>query len=152
MAAKIHLRLARPEDGSQLLVWRNDAITRCNSLSSDFVTAEQHTKWLTNSLKNPDRQLYIAETDDIAIGTVRVDSSANTHTISWTLAPEYRGKGLAKAMVAMLVKRLRGTIVAEILPGNTASIRVAEHAGLRYQYSRNNILYYGSQRPNTPED
>ena len=130
MAIKIHLRLARPEDGSQLLVWRNDAITRCNSLSSDFVTAEQHTKWLTNSLKNPDRQLYIAETDNIAIGTVRVDSVANTHTISWTLAPEHRGKGLAKQMVRQLVHKLSGNIVAQILPGNIASMRVAEYAGL----------------------
>lgn len=146
MTVDVTLRRATMADADVLLQWRNDALTRQFSLNQAEVTEQQHRQWLQHSLNSTTRQLLIAEHAGKAVGTVRVDSDQHKHVISWTLAPEQRGRGLAKAMVALLVNRLEGNIVAEILPVNSASIRVAEYAGLRYQHSHNNILYYGCRR------
>lgn len=142
MSDKLSLRLARLEDAPLLLAWRNDETTRRNSIVQDVISSKQHEKWLAESLTNPARQLFIAQINDTAIGTVRVDSNADVKTISWTLAPEHRGKGLAKEMVKFLVDKLNGSILAQILPDNIASIRVAEHAGLKYQRTENGIMYF----------
>ncbi|SEH99704.1 Protein N-acetyltransferase, RimJ/RimL family [Rheinheimera pacifica] len=147
MSVSVMLRLATMADAELLLRWRNDADTQRFSLNSDQITEQQHIRWLQQSLSNPQRRLYIAEYADQPAGTVRVDSTADYHRISWTVAAEYRGKGLAKAMVKLLVSQLTGTIVAEILPGNTASVCVAEYAGLTYQNTHNGIMYYESQTP-----
>lgn len=142
MALSLHFRPATMADASKLLQWRNDVLTRKFSLNSETITEQQHRVWLNDSLNNPQRQLYIVELDKQPIGTTRVDSEHNQHTISWTLAPEFRGKGLAKAMVAQLVNGLAGKISAEILPANTASVCVAEYAGLTYDKTENGIMYY----------
>lgn len=147
MDVSVRLRLATMADAARLLYWRNDPDTRRYSLNAEQITEQQHMLWLQQSLSNPQRLLYIAEYADQPVGTVRVDSTENLHRISWTLAAEFRGKGLAKAMVRLLVSQLTGTIVAEILPGNTASVRVAEYAGLTYQNTYNCIMYYEYQTP-----
>lgn len=146
MNVSVRLRLANTTDAERLLQWRNDSETRRFSLNPGYVTRQQHLHWLQNSLSDPQRRLYIAEYDGKPVGTARIDSTAECHRISWTVAAECRGKGVAKAMVKLLVSQLTGKIVAEILPGNRASIRVAEYAGLHYQCSRNNIAYYSCQR------
>lgn len=142
MSVSVRLRLANIADAERLLQWRNDAETRRFSLNPEYVTKQHHLHWLQNSLSDPHRRLYIAEYYGQPAGTARVDSTAECHCISWTVAAEYRGKGVAKDMVRSLVNQLKGKIVAEILPGNTASIKVAQYAGLTYQRTRNNIMYY----------
>ena len=147
MSVSVRLRLATMADAERLLHWRNDPDTRRFSLNAEHVTAQQHVHWLQQSLSDPQRRLYIAECSGQPVGTARVDSTAECHRISWTVAAEYRGKGLAKAMVKLLVSQLTGKIVAEILPGNTASVKVAQHAGLTYQSTQNGIMYYEYQTP-----
>jgi RimJ/RimL family protein N-acetyltransferase len=142
MPSAVTLRPASMADADMLLTWRNDALTRHFSLNRQAVSAEQHASWLVKSLNNPQRQLFIAEYDGVAVGTVRADSAQEQHSISWTLAPEYRGKGLAKEAVSAIVNRLSGKIIAQILPGNIASVRVAEYAGLTYRNTENGIMYY----------
>ncbi|MDP2715592.1 GNAT family N-acetyltransferase [Rheinheimera sp.] len=147
MTASVRLRFATMADAERLLHWRNDADTRRFSLNAEQITEQQHMRWLQQSLNNPQRKLFIAEYANQPVGTVRVDSTADCHRISWTVAAECRGKGLAKAMVKLLLSQLTGKIVAEILPGNTASIKVAQHAGLTYQNTHNGIMYYEYQTP-----
>lgn len=142
MNESVRLRLATMADAERLLHWRNDPSTRRFSLNPELITKQQHMHWLQQSLSNPQRRLYIAEYAYQPIGTVRADSTAECHYISWTVAAECRGKGLAKAIVQLLVSQLSGKIVAEILPGNTASIKVAQYAGLTYQSTHNGIMYY----------
>ncbi|NRQ42308.1 GNAT family N-acetyltransferase [Rheinheimera sp. YQF-2] len=147
MRVSVRLRLATMDDADRLLQWRNDPDTRRFSLNAEHVTAQQHIHWLQQSLSDPQRRLYIAEYAGQPVGTARVDSTAECHRISWTVAAECRGKGLAKAMVKLLVSQLTGKIVAEILPGNTASVKVAQHAGLAHHSTHNGIMYYEYQTP-----
>lgn len=148
MHESVQLYLATIADAEQLLVWRNDSVTRMFSINTEEIKVEEHLKWLHQSLTNPHRQLFIANYSEQSIGTVRVDSTEIGHFISWTLAPEYRGKGLAKIMVKALVNRLSGNIIAKILPDNIASIKVALCAGLSYQCKKNGILYFKYHKNN----
>ncbi len=125
------LRAATAADAAKLLAWRNDEHTRAASHSQEPVSAEQHAAWLVRSLANPRRRLYVAEHDGEPVGTVRADEENGTWTLSWTVAPAARGRGLAKHMVASLAREITAPIRAEVKSGNAASARVAEHAGMR---------------------
>lgn len=147
MSLSLEFRLANMSDAPILLQWRNDLLTRKFSLHSEAITEQQHQVWLADSLNNSQRLLYIVELNMQPIGTFRVDSESSCqHVISWTLAPIYRGQGLAKKMVKQMVNCLTGSINAKILPQNTASIHVAQHAGLTYDKTENGVMYYVLQR------
>jgi RimJ/RimL family protein N-acetyltransferase len=92
------------------------------------------------SLANPNGQLLIAEHDGVAIGTVRLDFSGDRCELSWTVAPEARGRGLGSLMVAGAVPAAGGkNVVAEIKRGNSASIRIAAKAGFRFFEERDGL-------------
>jgi len=90
---------AKQEDWKILLEWRNDEKTRNNSINTSIISEAEHKNWFFASLNNPNRIIYIVEENNQKIGTVRVDKQADETYISWTVAPEYRGKGYGKQMV-----------------------------------------------------
>jgi len=82
------------------------------------------------------------EENGVPIGTVRADVSDGVHELSWTVAPNARGRGVAKRMVALLASRILEPIRAEVKPGNTVSTRVAEHAGMQFDCETDGVLHY----------
>src|SRR2546426_7001581 len=104
MRSRISLRRASWADLEMLLEWRNARMTRQGSHNIEEVTRDQHERWLEAILKNPNRQLCIAEEDGMPVGTVRadLDPSDGSHELSWTVSPKARGRGLGKEMVALL--------------------------------------------------
>lgn len=137
----MELRIATLQDWEILLQWRNDEATRKNSHNTDIVQPEQHIKWLQSVINNPNRMLYIAEDNGVLVGTVRADKEESGYELSWTIAPEARGKGYGKQMVKLLSDQL-GVCRAEIKQGNASSVRIAEYAGLNFQKEENGILHY----------
>ena len=142
----ISLRKVTFEDWSLLLAWRNDEMTRFNSHTTVLVAEESHKNWLKRALENSGQQLYIAEEDGIPVGTVRADFDEvlNDYLLSWTTAPEARGKGTGKRMVKALTDLLNTRIRAEIKSGNTASVKIAEFAGLIFKKEENGVLYFSN--------
>lgn len=139
----MQLRLATIEDAAMLLEWRNDAETRANSITQDIIMMDSHVAWLTKSLQNPMRELYIAEEDGQAIGTVRVDIlSDGAQELSWTVAPSVRGKGFGKQMIGLALQNLTGTIRAHIKLGNVSSIKIAEACGFQSMREHNGLLEF----------
>ena len=97
MTETVRLRPATLEDAERLFQWRNDSLTRAQSLQQQPVEWQAHLQWLQASLQNPDRQLYIAESAALAgqeqsliLGTVRADRTDGEYELSWTVAPEQR--------------------------------------------------------------
>lgn len=134
-------------DAELLLQWRNDDKVRRASNSMDVITKEQHLNWLSESLARSDRRLLVAELPDHrAVGTVRLDWDGRNWQVSWTVAPDARGAGIAKRMVRQSVSILNEPATAEVKAWNLASIKVAEAAGLR-EYRRDACKVYFS----TPE-
>lgn len=129
----IVLRRARADDTNRLLEWRNDPLTRQYSRNAGGVTPSEHEQWLKNTLASRTRVLCIAEVEGRAAGQVRLDVSGSLAEVSITVAPEFRGKGMASAMLTSVetIAREQGvvTLTAEIQPGNDASIRAFKRAG-----------------------
>jgi RimJ/RimL family protein N-acetyltransferase len=80
------------------------------------------------------------------VGTVRADfdEALNDYLLSWTTSPDARGKGTGKRMVKTLVDLLNTRIRAEIKSGNTASVKIAEFAGLTLKKEDHRVLYFSN--------
>ena len=110
----------------------------------DLVSKEQHQAWLQAVITNPYRKLFIAYQGEQPVGTVRADYAAHTdrHELSWTVAPNARGKCVGKHMVKHLVETLNTKARAEIKEGNGSSIKIATHAGLHLVAQKGDVLHY----------
>ena len=118
------IRPARMSDAELLFQWRNDPLTCAMSRSSDPASWDAHISWLTGRLARSEPHIYIAETST-PVGTFRLDGDE----ISYTVAPEARGKGIGLAMLCG-ASEMFGPLRAEIYERNTVSIRIAQRAGM----------------------
>jgi RimJ/RimL family protein N-acetyltransferase len=141
----ITLRPASINDADMLLDWRNDPGTRTASHSISEVVKEEHIAWLTKVLSNNNRRLLVAEEDGAPVGTVRADFSEGVWELSWTVAPNSRGRGVAKRIVALLAQQISEPNRAEVKTGNTASARIAEHVGMAFNREVEGILHYSRE-------
>jgi len=148
MALDIGLRAVSIEDAEQLLLWRNDETTRLASHQTQVLSLSEHQSWLAKSLCNPQRKLYIAQYLGQDIGTVRADYLIERQAwlLSWTLAPEKRGQGLAKHMVHAFVDVIDDDICAEIKDSNLASIKIALFIGCTLIDTKKTIQFYFKKR------
>lgn len=141
--ARYRLRDAVLSDAGDLFRWRNDRKTRLWSRDTSDVCWDQHLAWLKSTLRNPDRQLLIAEDERGAVGTIRLDLLDGVWQMSWTVAPEHRGKGVGAAIVQLAISRMTGErVFAEIKAANFASRRIAEKSGFRPRGDRDGMLIY----------
>ena len=113
------------EDADLLLQWRNDPLTREMSRNRSLVQKTEHMEWLSRQLAKTPPALFVAELNELPVATFRIDGD----TISYTVAPSHRGKGLATALLKQ-AHNLYGPLNAEISQKNAASIRAARSAGM----------------------
>ena len=156
MTETVRLRPATLEDAQRLFAWRNDPLTRAQSLQQQPVEWQAHLNWLQASLQNPDRQLFIAESagltgqeQPLTLGTVRADKTEETYELSWTVAPEERGKGWGSKMVAALIERLPAGAgyKAIVLLTNPASHRIAVSLAMQVQKHLATQTIYAGRKP-----
>ena len=116
-------------DWARLFAWRNDPLTRENSLSTVEVTLEDHMRWLTETLKRDDVRLFVATHPDsgVTVGTGRLNLKPDgVVELSLTVDPHQRGAGYAGQIIAGLVAHApAGTtrLRAEVRLANGASLR-----------------------------
>lgn len=138
----MHLRAVSIEDAPLLFEWRNDPLTRANSLSTDAVEYASHLAWVQRAIDSPMRDLYLAVVDGVPVGTVRFDRDGDVRELSWTIAPEHRGQGHGKQMVRLAAGMSALPVRAVIKVGNIASIKIAEAAGLGLVSASEGLLHY----------
>lgn len=139
----INFRPARIDDLLVLWSWRNDLLTRENSVDSNEISLESHRKWIEASLASENRKIFMAELDGDLIGTVRIDSQENSPSeLSWTVAPPFRQKGLGKRILITFLEKYPGQYSARIKRNNEASAKIAEAAGLQYFSEVGDILFF----------
>lgn len=143
----INFRYVNLEDKNDLLLWRNDPLTRKMSIEQNEISKEQHFNWLKNALSNKNISLYMVESKMNKIATVRFDTITDAIKVSINLNPTFRKKGFAKDILSLSIKEIRkkwsfNTIVAEIKDNNTASIKIFEHCGFKKKATNNKIHTY----------
>jgi RimJ/RimL family protein N-acetyltransferase len=131
---EVVLRPATAADRALLLAWRNDQDVVRYSLSGRPVAAAEHANWLTARLAEPALRLWIAEQAGEPVGQVRVDLEDETGTVSISVAPGQRGRGVGSRMLrALLIEMEADAAVRRLLAlvhrENTASLRSFERAG-----------------------
>lgn len=138
----MNLRLAGLEDWKLLLDWRNDPITRQNSIYTDVVSENTHKNWFTSSLTNPNIELFIFEDNFVPVGTIRCDFTDNRYfLLSWNVSPEHRGKGYGTRLLKVFLKDRKGLFVAKIKQNNLPSIKMVEKNGFTL-HERTDLLVY----------
>lgn len=128
-------------DAPLLLAWRNDAAARQASRNADQVSWSEHEAWLTRMLASTDHLMRIAEADGMPVGVVRADRGDGSWELSWTVAPQARGRGFGSHMLRRFVQSLDGRLVAVIRKDNAASIKIAAAAGLKFEREAGDFGY-----------
>ena len=137
-AGSVIARSATPADEVFLLTCRNDEQTRRWSRRSAVLAATDHRAWLTRTLADPDRRLWVVEQDGAPVATVRHDRIApGRYEVSMTVAPEARGRGWAAPSLRTAQRALQcvdpalRVIEAHIRMEHGASMAVFERSGYR---------------------
>jgi len=136
----LSLRRAARGDAARLFEWANDPVTRAQSFSTNPIAWDEHCAWLEQTLTDPSRYLYIVELDGGSgaaepVGQVRFDASGDgTAGVSLSLAPAWRGRGLAATALRLAITRVMSEsgisiVRALVKPSNDASIRSFLRAG-----------------------
>jgi UDP-2,4-diacetamido-2,4,6-trideoxy-beta-L-altropyranose hydrolase len=129
---KLLLRRATAEDATTIFEWQISPGTRDYARDPTPPTLAEHLDWFSTKLASPDTQCWVALRSERACGFVRLDRSGDEWEVSIVTAPQMRGQGLGKAMLAALKSVSSGErLVAEVLPGNEASHALFRAAGFR---------------------
>ena len=141
-------RDATNDDWELLLSWRNDPLTRRHSFSHEEIGEKEHRSWLARKLTDPNCRMVIVTLDNVPVGVLRLDRDGSIAEISYTVAPEARGKGCGTYMIGLAEKIAPEGVTkleANVLSDNPASIRCFEANG--YLSEENDGVYLFSKVP-----
>lgn len=103
---EVTLREISVEDAEYIVLWRSDPQVYRYFKEPRKITLHQHIQWFKESycLNNNRVDFIVLDSDQAPVGTVGViwDEGSKTAEVSYLIAPEHRGKGLAsKALYAL---------------------------------------------------
>ena len=131
------IRAAEPRDCIDVFLWRNDRISRKMSLNGERISLDEHVLWFASALSDPLCSIYICENmeDGVGYAVVRFVVRFDVATVSISLAPNVRGKGLSsnllRSTINLFVKSNPGivTLKAYVKHVNLSSRRMFDNLG-----------------------
>ena len=140
-ADNVYVRLALADDAAAVWPWRNSESTRRYFFDPSPVGLDTHVAWWKRSLVDPKRVLLIGSLGGRTFGVIRFDfDTSESAVISIYLDPAMTGKGMGRTLLLAGLSWLRenhpetNSVSAEILPENSASVRVFQSTGFSEQY------------------
>ena len=137
----VDVRLAIADDAEIVWPWRNSESTRRYFFDPSPVELDTHVAWWNRSLVDPRRVLLIGSFGGRAFGVIRFDfDTSESAVISIYLDPDMTGKGMGRTLLLAGLSWLKGShpeinsVSAEVLPENSASVRVFQAAGFSERY------------------
>ncbi len=130
-AAEMNLRPVEFEDAHLLLEWANDPEVRSSALNGETIEEAGHMRWLRGKLASSDTHMYIMQrADGTRVGQLRFDRVRDgEYEIDFSIAGEYRGRGLGKSILGLGIERLSkdlgatATLHATVKKNNPASAK-----------------------------
>ena len=143
----LSIRRAVEADSKDIWLWRNDPITKTNSINIDDICWDNHQLWFSKSLQNPDLFLYIGiDTENTKIGLCLFDVSGNEAKVSINLNPAFRNKKLSEPLLIGSIRQFykSSSIVlhATIKHFNIASEKCFKKAGFMHIGGDDEYKYY----------
>jgi len=135
---KVRLRPARPADARRLWRWANDPETRRASFTPGRIAWQSHLEWFRGKLASSTARIYLAVgPGGRVVGQIRFEvEHPGRAVVSLVVAPEARGRGIGKLMLAAGVGRSARDldirrIYAYVKRDNPASLSLFRAAGFR---------------------
>lgn len=140
---RVSLRFACTADTRRMFTWQCDEKTRQHSRNRTPPDLDDHREWVASALEDPSRFLTIILCDDKPAGVLRLDRidrrDPDCLEISILVAPDLQSRGIATAALQFCHKIWpRNRVLAEVMPGNTASRALFKRAGYR---AKSNDIY-----------
>lgn len=134
---RLHFREIDLSDAEYIVAWRSDPSNYMNFFAAHAVSLDEHLQWFERYLVDKTRfDFMILDEKGNRIGTVGLSNIRDESCeVNYMIGcKEARGKGYAteavRAVIDLAFKRFDLTSVyARILPGNIASLKVAENVG-----------------------
>ncbi|MDE2040064.1 MAG: GNAT family N-acetyltransferase [Elusimicrobia bacterium] len=132
---------ASKADGTLIWRWRNDPEARRQSFSQARFGLRHSMEWLGEKLLDPRCAILMAVVGRRKLGQARLELIAPAAAqVSISVAPQARGRGLGTWMLSHLPRSVGGKpirrYVAEIKPGNVASVVAFVKAGFEFSARR----------------
>ncbi len=145
MHEELTIRLATPDDCKRVFDLSNDPIVRANSIHSETIKWEEHCVWFQKHIHIPQEPFYIVE-DKHKNLVAQVRFSKNPlPTISISITPDFRGKGLACSIIRLASKKSNyDEVIAYIKKENVPSLKSFQRAGYQICGEENGLIktYY----------
>lgn len=126
----VELRSATNED--KALIYGHQVLpsTRRWFRNTQAPTWSGHSDWYDSIIVNPDIDLRLIESAGFVLGQLRTDLLPDgRREVSILVTPEAQGMGVATAALQLTMAEYREPLVADIHPGNSASITAFLRAG-----------------------
>jgi spore coat polysaccharide biosynthesis protein SpsF len=140
--SELLLRQAQISDSRKIFDLRNHPQVRRYSHNINEIDFDVHQDWFEKALSDKSKHILIAQRESDFIGIVRFDLIGNDYLLSWSVSPEFQGRGFGKSMLCIASRTINGNFKAEIKKNNIASIKIAEFIGMKLTKQINDILYY----------
>ncbi len=140
---KLSLREAVIKDAELLFNWANEINVRTNSINQEPVIWENHLKWFTKKLNDSETKILILTFEDILLGQIRIDLIDNFWNIDYSIDYQFRGKGLGKDIVRLLLNKYEDyKFKATVKKKNKASLKVFTNLGFKKEENESDVFEY----------
>lgn len=155
MGEGVFLRKIKAKDIRDVFLLSNQHHVRENSLNKDPIDWSEHVTWFSRMI-NQEHNVFFAVVDekDQFLGQIRFEVDGDQAVVSISLDASLRGKGYASALLAESIRELFceqphvSKIIAYVLRGNLASIRLFEGRGFSLLSRNEGTLKYCHVREN----
>ena len=148
----IKIKKATYEYSHDIWEWRNDKLTRKMSKNSNYITWENHKKWFSKVIIDPDIFFYIGEIENKIMGSVRFvkhENSLDDYFVNINISPDSRGKGLSKILLKSSINKFSSEvnkirfIKAEVKEINDVSKNLFKNFGFKKEnLTKNEIITF----------
>jgi RimJ/RimL family protein N-acetyltransferase len=125
---ELTLRRATHADVDLYFEWANDPDVRRYSFTHDMIGYQDHIDWFALKIADPATHLFLLLADGTPVGQIRFLVSGVRAELSFSIAREFRGRGLARHLVKLGAAAMNDLgaeiVIAKVKPDNQASIAV----------------------------